>query len=219
MPTGYTANVANGKITSLKDYIESCIPAFMIYFRDMQNINVREPLKFDFYCTNALAEAEKKYADFMNSSEEEKSILYKEYIDDRFEYIHRRIEENKEVISRYKNMLSKLANFKSPSEAHDKFVEFLSSQLHQSIEYDDVFEMYEDELDICHKMSFEKYVKNKEQDLLDDIAYYKKESIREQESANQNVQWLSKILEAIDAIDEPEETEEARQTNLVEAAD
>lgn len=202
MPTGYTANVANGKITSLKKYIESCIPAFMIYFRDMQNINVREPLKFDFYYANALAEAEKKYADFMNSSEEEKSILYKEYIDDRFEYIHRRIEENKEVISRYKNMLSKLSNFKSPSEAHDKFVEFLSSQLHQSIECDDVFEVYEDELDICHKMSFEKYVKNKEQDLLDDIAYYKKESIREQESANQNVQWLNKILEAIDAIDE-----------------
>lgn len=48
-------------------------------------------------------------------------------------------------------------------------------------------------------------------DLLDDIAYYKKESIREQESANQNVQWLNKILEAIDAIDEPEE---ARQANL-----
>lgn len=219
MPTGYTANVANGKITSLKKYIESCIPAFMIHFKDMQNINVREPLKFDFYCTNALAEAEKKYADFMNSSEEEKILLYKEYLDERIYYANKRLIENKETISRYKNMLSKLANFKSPSAAHDNFVKFLTSQLHQSIEYDDVFEVYEDELDICHKMSFEKYVKNKEQDLLDDIAYYKKESIREQESANQNVQWLSKILEAIDAIDEPEEIEEALQANLVAAAD
>lgn len=207
MPTGYTANVANGKITSLKKYIESCIPAFMIYFRDMQNINVREPLKFDFYCTNALAEAEKKYADFMNSSEEEKSILYKEYIDDRFEYIHRRIEENKEVISRYKNMLSKLANFKSPSEAHDKFVEFLSSQLHQSIECDDVFEVYEDELDICHKMSFEKYVANKEKDLLDDVNHYQEKAIKEKEMANKTISWLNQILEAIDAIDESEKVE------------
>lgn len=204
MPTGYTANVANGKITSLKDYIESCIPAFMIYFRDKNNINAREPLKFDFYYANALAKAEKKYADFMNSSEEEKILLYKEYLDERIDYANKRLIENKETISRYKNMLSKLANFKSPSAAHDNFVKFLTSQLHQSIEYDDVFEVYEDELDICHKMSFEKYVKDKEQDLLDDIAYYKKESIREQESANQNVQWLSKILEAIDAIDESE---------------
>ena len=204
MPTGYTANVANGKITSLKDYIESCIPAFMIYFRDKNNINAREPLKFDFYYANALAEAEKKYADFMNSSEEEKILLYKEYLDERIDYANKRLIENKETISRYKNMLSKLANFKSPSAAHDNFVKFLTSQLQDSIEFDDVIEMYQSDLDICHKMSFEKYAKDKEQDLLDDIAYYKKESIREQESANQNVQWLNKILESIDAIDESE---------------
>lgn len=204
MPTGYTANVANGKITSLKDYIESCIPAFMIYFRDKNIINAREPLKFDFYYANALAEAEKKYADFMNSSEEEKILLYKEYLDERIDYANKRLIENKETISRYKNMLSKLANFKSPSAAHDELIKFLTSQLQDSIEFDDVIEMYQSDLDICHKMSFEKYAKDKEQDLLDDIAYYKKESIREQESANQNVQWLSKILEAIDAIDETE---------------
>lgn len=219
MPTGYTANVANGKITSLKDYIESCIPAFMIYFRDKNNINAREPLKFDFYYANALAEAEKKYADFMNSSEEEKILLYKEYLDERIDYANKRLIENKETISRYKNMLSKLANFKSPSAAHDNFVKFLTSQLQDSIEFDNVLEMYSNELERYRNLSFEKFIEDREKDLLDDIAYYKKESIREQESANQNVQWLSKILEAIDAIDEPEEIEEACQYNLTEMTD
>lgn len=202
MPTGYTANVANGKITSLKEYIESCIPAFMIYFRDKDNINVREPLKFDFYYANALAEAEKKYADFMNSSKEEKILLYKEYLDECIDYANKRLIENKETISRYKNMLDKLVNFKSPSAAHNDFVEFLNSELNDSIKFDDVFKMYSNELERYRNLSFKKFIEDREKDLLDNINYYTKESIKEQESANQNIQWLNQILEAIDAIDE-----------------
>ena len=205
MPTSYTANVANGKITSVKEYIESCIPAFMIYFRDKQNINVREPLKFEFFYNDKLTQAKKEYANFVNSSEEQKSFFYKRYRDQHFEYVHKRIQENKEAISRYENMLFKLSNFKSPSQDHDAFVKFLNSKLNDSIEIDDILEVYTEELDRLNQLSFEQYVANKEKDLLDDVNHYQEKAIKEKESANQNIQWLNQILEAIDAIDEPKE--------------
>lgn len=59
MPTGYTVKVATGELKSLKDYVECCIPAFMIHFRDSPNANIREPLELSCYCANHLAELKK----------------------------------------------------------------------------------------------------------------------------------------------------------------
>jgi len=143
----------------------------------------------------------------MNSSKEEKILLYKEYLDERIDYANKRSIENKETISRYKNMLDKLVNFKSPSAAHNDFVEFLNSQLNDSIETDDILEVYAEELDRLNQLSFEQYIANKEKDLLDDVNHYQEKAIKEKEMANKTISWLNQILEAIDAIDESEKVE------------
>ena len=104
-------------------------------------------------------------------------------------------------------MLFKLSNFKSPSQDHDAFVKFLISQLNDSIEIDDILEVYAEELDRLNQLSFEQYIANKEKDLLDDVNHYQEKAIKEKEMANKTISWLNQILEAIDAIDESEKVE------------
>lgn len=204
MPTGYTAKVATGEFKSLKDYAEYCIPAFMIHFRDSPNANIREPLELSCYCADHLTELKKAYGDFLDLSDIAKKEAYHVHVDNMTKRYTERLDEIKTHLRNYNIMLEKARRFKAPTEKHNNFVEFLQTQIADSIKFDNHISIYEKYLEEIKNLTLSDFLDQTIRKFLADIQYYSEEAKKELESNENSVNWLASILEAIDNFEKEE---------------
>lgn len=138
MPTGYTAPVADGKITELKDFAATCAREFMpfIHQRDEHDSPLRmpEPLENSYY-ERSLEEAKDEQAEWLSFTEEEKYAHWSDYFNRTEKRNNEAIAEKNRVEVRYRDMLAQVQSIDAPGNVQS-FKDFLIDQLKESIDFD-----------------------------------------------------------------------------------
>ena len=197
MPTGYTSDVADGKITDFKTYALQCARAFgaCIMLRD-------EPMSDDIpefepsdHHKKALEDAQRNLSEFNAMSDEEKVSLFEKETAKRIEQAQEGIARNQQQLDRYSKMLKHAKAFKAPTPEHAEYAKFLVSQLEESIRFDCGDDYWQQRLE--EKLTFDEWCDSKMESIVKDIKYHRqhlKEEIERTKSRNKWVADLKKSL-------------------------
>jgi hypothetical protein len=138
MPTGYTCNVQDGKITEFRDYAKACARAFgaNILMRDDPADAPIEEYKPASYHFEWLESAKEKLetARKMTVAEAKTEIARRNR--DTASSLLKSQEENRVTRERYETMLSKVRAWSPPTPDHTEFKNFMISQLEDSLRHD-----------------------------------------------------------------------------------
>jgi hypothetical protein len=139
MPTGYTHDVQNGKITEFRDFAERCARAMgvaILMRDDPMDKRIPDAFEVDGYHSKAATKANAELIDLMGLSVEE----CKRHADEQRESRIAEREESRKrrdaERSRYEAMLAKVEAWEPPSEEHQNFKKFMRDQLTESIRFD-----------------------------------------------------------------------------------
>ncbi len=199
MPTGYTADVANGKITDFTEYALQCARNFgaCIMLRD-------EPLSGEIpefepsdYYDRSLVEAQVELAEFLAMSELQRRKLHADEHAKNVETADRGIAEKQAERDRYEAMLEKAKAFKSPSREHDNYTKFLVEQLESSIDFDCNTKYYDD---LKKPVPFESWQSKKNEDLRKSVAYHQRALREEIERVEGRNKWVHQLKEALGVV-------------------
>jgi hypothetical protein len=211
MPTGYTADVASGKVQTLKEYALLCARAFgsCITMRD-DPLSSEIPEEFEVcnYHKDAIIKEEAELKAFLEKSDDELFEDFKQENQENIEYHQKEIEENRLIIERYKKMLEKVSSFKPLTEDHQNFVKFMKNQLEDSMRYDDNSEYHckqlkeaielKQKIDSNDKKAFLEWKEESKKSLMESVAYHKKNHDKEVESVRKRNEWLRNLRIALE---------------------
>lgn len=199
MPTGYTAGVADGTITSFKEFALLCARAFgaTITLRD-------EPMSSDIpefepspYHAERLKELQKRKTEIvlMKTAQcyAEADAVFKRALD-----LHEtRTEENRQRMERYRAMLEQAEAFEAPTDEHQAHKEFMVSQLRESMEFDDDSKF----LKPPERLSGEQWKSTSLEQVDREIAYHEKGWREEVERTNQRNAWVKALKDSLEHLD------------------
>lgn len=203
MPTGYTAGVADGTITSFQDYAYQCARAFgaLVTERDNPITPDLPTLKVDEYYAKKMKDEERRLSKLstMTDSQIEKAFLKETNTDIRW-YTKRIKEINKER-ERYQAMLEECRKFKAPTQEHINYREFLISQLERSISFDCDASFYKEKLrDLKKRRSAEKWWRDQLKDARHSLKYAKKSLKEEEDRVKARNEWLDQLRLAVEKV-------------------
>ena len=195
MPTGYTYDVEEGKITTLEEFASSCARAFLIQARDSNEKDLRKLVAADesgiAYYEKRIVEADKVLLELESYSEED----WKKAYDAEIAAKRRRQDDwdaeklRKKI--RYENMLLKVMDWEPPTDKHVEMKSFMIKQLQDSISFD--CKVWPRSPDPDYK-DWKKY---KYERALNDIEYAIKELNGVKARKNDYVQWVEDLLESV----------------------
>lgn len=196
MPTGYTADIQDGKVAELKDYILKCSRNFgaLIHMRD-DDINAKiEHRKVSDYHLEQLNKVKKDFEEFQKLTDEEiQDILNKSYqqrIKDQQEGL-KRFEEGKQ---RYLCMLEKVRRWQPPTEEHIDLKNFAIKQLEESLDFDYGDNLKEYYLQEPFKDTIQGYKQYKIESYLKDIERHSKGYREEIEGVEKINKWIDDLI-------------------------
>lgn len=196
MPTGYTADVADGKITDFTEYALQCARNFgaCIMLRDEPLSSEIPEFKPCDYNAKELDRAEKKLSEFLAMNESQRREVHAAEHAKNIETAEQGIAEKAEKRQRYEAMLAKAKAFKSPSPDHDNYAQFLVSQLEESIEWDCGTSYYDE---LKQPITFEAWQSKKIKDLHHDIEYHRNAHREEVERTESRNRWVRQLKESL----------------------
>lgn len=196
MATGYTAGVADGTITTFREYALQCARAFgaCVTLRDDPlNAEIPEFQPSDYH-EKALAEAEVELAGFVAMDESDLRQMHDREYEENVASATRTFEEKELTLQRYKSMLAAAKAFRPPSPEHEEYAKFLVSQLQESIQWD-CDTLYAKKLKT--QVPFEKWVSEKLDRLRRNVDYHRKQYREEVERVAARNKWIAQLKEAI----------------------
>jgi len=139
MPTGYTADVQSGKVTTLTEYAMQCARAFgaTIMMRD-DPADKPIPARFEpqtAYNDEGLAEAQKQLAELEALTDSECADRAEDDYQKSLVVYHERVARRAEQKARYEAMIAKVNAWEAPR-THAEMKSFMLSQLRQSVDFD-----------------------------------------------------------------------------------
>lgn len=196
MPTGYTADVASGKIKTFQEYALLCARAFgaCIMMRDEPLSSEIPEFKPDDYHSKKQQDAKAELELFRSLNEDQLRGMWAKETRDRYAQAEKAIAENQVQESRYRQMLDQAYAFKSPSPDHDGYAKFLITQLEESIKFDCGGSYWENRM---KEVSFEEWKATKQNNLTRDIAYHASENLKEIERTHTRNEWVKKLKMAL----------------------
>ena len=201
MPTGYTAGIESGKITTGKEFLLLCARAFgaCMEMRD-EPLTVPIPKEFEVspYYQYMVAETCEKIAKLkMMPQEEILSEIEKEEREEAERYL--RIHKvNQEHEDRYSKVVYEVKKWNPPSPEHAELKEFALNQIKVSRNTCDTDKWIEGR--IRPKKTPEEWLATKVADLEEDLVFYDAKWKEEVERVKRNNQWLAKLRESLEQI-------------------
>lgn len=201
MPTGYTANVQNGSVVTLKDYASLCARAFtpLIELRD-------EPLTPELpdeiktnttYTEKRIEEDTQKLAEVRAWTEEEaNNKAIEAYVTEK-QRILGILDESRIQTNRYETMLAKVREWQPPSEDHISLKNFMINQLLDSIQHDSMEDYYGKALKELKPMDGSKYREIMIETYTDSLAYHEEHLAKIITRTTERNKWLQQLKESL----------------------
>ena len=199
MPTGYTADIYEGKDVTFEDFAMNCSRAFgaLISLRDEPNASITDEFKVDKYCYNAVEEAKSKLAKVealtLNEAAERASKDYTETI----KSYESAIERSKNIVKKYNDMLQKVNDWEPPTSEHFGLKQFMVEQLESSIEADSMLNYYENALANLTALSAEEYKEKEIENAKVSLKYAEENLARELETTKSRTEWVTALRNSL----------------------
>lgn len=201
MPTGYTADVATGKITEFEDYAMGCARAFgaLISMRD-ESGEAEIPDKFEpsEYNKNQLEKSRKELNELESLTIEQLDAKAKGEFEAAMKRNNESLVQIKEQQSRYEAMLEQANAYEPPTSDHIAFGEFIVDQLVKSIDFDCRTKYYEENKPVL--LSGIEFKSKRKTELQRSIEYHTEEMQKEIERTERKNQWLADLRESIRSV-------------------
>lgn len=194
MPTGYTADIYDGKDVSFSDFALKCARAFgaCIEQRD-DDLNDKPKLiekTKDSYSLKRLEEAKK----WKKPTKAEFDV----YVKLQTAYYNEKIDKQNKLKASYQKMLDKANAWTPPTKEHEGLKKFMIEQLNSSIEFDCGFEYYQRELNNIKQLTYNQYVKNMRASNKRDIEYHTNELKKDNERTDNRNAWISALYKSLE---------------------
>lgn len=198
MPTRYTSKLYDGKAQTFKEFTMQCARAFgaLIEMRD-ESVDTPIPEKFEpsKYYVDALAKAKKELAEVefwsYAKAEAEAEKQYEKYL----KAYNEALEEKKERRKRYEAMLHKVSAWIPPTGDHLDLKKFMTEQLETSIDLDcDAIMKYRT---VPKLKSTTFFKKERIEQLIHDVEYYKEELKKEVRRADERTKWVNDLRDSL----------------------
>jgi hypothetical protein len=178
MPTGYTAEIIDGKVTTFKEFAQKCMRAFgsTIHMRDEPLDKKYVPRKVEKYYIESVKEAKKKLDELKKADDQFFINKVKGELKSDYTYYEEKLEKVLESKARLDSILKDAKNWSPPTEDHTGIKDFMIQQLEETLKYDGNTEYYETEL---------KEIKKKMESPID-ISTIRKEMIEDAEEDLEN---------------------------------
>jgi len=196
MPTGYTAGIADGTVTSFEEYALLCAHAFGAC------VTIREePLTSDIpefepssHSAESLARSQAELDEFGQLSPEGRLAAFEADMASRRQRAHEAIAERQEQCQRYQSMLEKAKAYKPPTDDHSGLADFIVQQLESSINGDCDTSYYED---MIEPVEFEEWERDHVNQLRRSIAYHQKSNREEIQRTKERNKWVADLRESL----------------------
>ena len=195
MPTGYTAGVQDGTVTTFTEYAMECARAFgaLVLMRDDPKKPIPDEMPVNDYHLRRLDELRRELDELASMSPQQRDDAAEKAYRDAEQSRNDYIEQKRLHKERYERMLAFAKEFTPPTLEHVKYAEFLVSQLKDSVQFDCGDYEPEQPVMLCGQEWYESRLK----ELTDRINYHKKHHAEEVERTRSRNQWLKDLRAAI----------------------
>lgn len=197
MPTGYTSAVADGTITTLREFALRCARAFgaTISMRD-EPMDAPIPAYFPASSPYHREHVAKAYARLQRlkrmSPIEAQREMQQRHAED-MAYWRRRTTENAQQQARYKTVLAHAIAWSPPADEHQSLKEFMVRQLRESSEFDDDSRY----LKMPRLGRWPEWLVDQVAKTERDIAYHAKHQAEDTLRAIRNTAWIRDLRESL----------------------
>lgn len=195
MPTGYTASVADGKVTDFRTFALQCARQFgaCVAQRDDPMDAPPKLVEPSQYHAKALAEAEARLVELQAMTVEEAGkqadAEHAKAVEERERYRNTR----RDTQRRYEAMIEKVETWKSPTSDHAELRLFMLSQLRESMDFD--CREY-DQPPLVH-LSGEAWLVKRRGELAASIGRHREEHRKELERTAERNAWIQALYDSL----------------------
>jgi len=199
MATCYTSYIKKG--VSFREFVLKCARAMgaCVTMRD-DPLDEEIPDKFkpsDYYSKKLIeVRRRRKRLDTISSAEATKGA--KKQFNDNKKYALKRIDEIRELETKYKSMLKQVEMWTPPTIDHQDLKDFMVSQIKDSIQFDCNVSYYKQDLDKATLLSGEEWLEREKSSLDSEIESLKKHDAEEKYRTEERNQWIRELRESLE---------------------
>jgi hypothetical protein len=204
MPTGYTAGIIDGEITTFEQFATQCSRAFgsTIHMRDHPLDSPYEPRTPSEYYVNSLQSQREKLEETKTMTDEAIVQDFVNLLNDSLKYHERELEKTKINLGRLNSIMEAAKSWVPPTEDHEGVRDYMIDQLEITIKADGdpsyhVNKIVQAKKELEEGIDPKVYREEKIKESEDRISYYEGEVQKELERCKQSNDWMDKFLESI----------------------
>jgi hypothetical protein len=204
MPTGYTAGIIDGEITTFEQFATQCSRAFgaTIHMRDNPLDSPYEPRTPSQYYVNSLQSQREKLEETKTMTDEAIVQDFETLLKDSLEYHERELEKTKVNLGRLNSIMESAKSWVPPTEDHEGVRDYMIDQLEITIKADGdpsyhVNKIVQAKKELEEGIDPKVYREEKIKEIEDRISYYEGEVQKELERCKQSNDWMDNFLESI----------------------
>ncbi len=204
MPTGYTAGIIDGEITTFEQFATQCTRAFgaTIHMRDNPMDSPYEPRTPSEYYVNSLQSQREDLERMESLTDEDIVHEFETSMRDSLEYHERGLEKDKANLEKLNSILASAKDWVPPTEEHKGLRTFMIEQIESTIKVDGDPSYYVKKI-VQIKQEMESgidpkaYREDKIKGIKDKISHYETEHQKELVRCKQSNDWMEKFFESI----------------------
>lgn len=195
MPTGYTADLYEGKQVTFEQFVLKCARAFMYSMRDEPMDapirDVDEEVK-DSYHKKGIEKAHRDIAKYAKMTVAEAGEIQKAQKETLKKKKEKAKEKSEKIFRSYNAMLGKVKKWDCPEELNN-LKKYMTEQLEESINFDCSSLREEKE----EKMTAKQFLEELRDDAQNDLEYHTKEFEKEKDVARKNAAWIRALKTSV----------------------
>ena len=204
MPTGYTAGIIDGEITTFEQFATQCTRAFgaTIHMRDNPMDSPYEPRTPSDYHTNSIQSKRERLEEIESMSDEKIVEDFNTQLGEDLKYHQTKMEEDKRNLEKLNSMLESAKSWVPPTEDHQPFRNFMIEQVESTIKVDGDPSYHVNKM-VGIKKQMEEGINPKEyreetiQEIKSQISYHETEYQKELVRCKDSNDWMDKFFESI----------------------
>ena len=204
MPTGYTAGIIDGEITTFEQFATHCTRAFgaTIHMRDNPMDSPYEPRTPSDYHTNSIQSKRERLEEIESMSDEKIVEDFNTQLGEDLKYHQTKMEEDKRNLEKLNSMLESAKSWVPPTEDHQPFRNFMIEQIESTIKVDGDPSYHVNKM-VGIKKQMEEGINPKEyreetiQEIKSQISYHETEYQKELVRCKDSNDWMDKFFESI----------------------
>jgi hypothetical protein len=203
MPTGYTANILDGKVKTFQEFAKTCMRAFgaTIHMRDDSMDSEYVPQIPNNYHSKAIKEAEKHLKDAETMTDKQVVSNRKKELNESRKWHVKKISEIKKDRKKLDTILSYAMSYQPPTSEHTGIKDFMIQQLAETIKYDGETDYHDKALERikCELSSLDaNKIRNKKiAKANEELQYHSEELRKEIERCDKSNKWVVEFIKSL----------------------